>query len=78
VKPTKLELCNSLFSACGAMRRGLVRRKYARYGGDLEQVGDFIALRGDLSDKLIGAPYTARSNRHERADAFRRSRKSCA
>ena len=56
-----------------------------RYGVDPKQVPDFIALRGDPSDKLPGAPgvgrgrrrravahSTARSKRRSRPAAFRR------
>jgi DNA polymerase-1 len=37
-------------------KRRLRQKVRARYGVDPEQVPDFIALRGDPSDKLPGAP----------------------
>ena len=49
----------------------------ARYGVDPTQVPDFIALRGDPSDKLPGAPAGRRDRRRDSARALRFPR-SCA
>ncbi len=48
----------------------------ARYGVDPEQVPDFIALRGDPSDKLPGAPGVGRGRRRGIVAAIRQFRRN--